>query len=161
MCEQDVIGAIERVSEIIRLGNDLDEHDTRRQVIDPVLRALGWEPRYGSGNQGRDCITEFYPYKGSPLRADYAMFDPQGREVIIVEAKRLLEDTRDHYDQLDDYLEGGRRMLGVLTNGEYWNISRLDARGCLTEDRPLGLLSRSPDENALRLCGALSKGNWH
>lgn len=161
MCEQDVIAAIELVSEIIRLGDDLDERDTRRQVIDPVLRALGWEPRYGSGNQDRDCITEFYPYGDSSLRADYAMFDPDGREVIIVEAKRIREHTQDHYDQLDDYLDGGRQMLGVLTNGEYWNISRLDARGRLTEDRPIGLLSRSPAESARRLCEALSKGNWH
>ena len=161
MSEERVVGAIQRVLPVIETGQDLSENDTRRKIIDPILRSLGWEPGYGRGNRRRDCITEYYPYEDSDVRADYAMFESNGREVIIVEAKRLLEDTRDHYAQLDHYMQGGKDLVGVLTNGEFWNICYLDRRGRLTEDRPVGLASRSPSESAGRLFRALAKSNWH
>ena len=94
-------------------------------------------------------------------RADYMMFGSNRREVIIVEAKRLLEPTRGHYAQLADYMEGGRDLVGVLTDGEFWNICYLDRRGNPREDRPIGLASRSPSESARRLFQALAKSNWH
>ena len=161
MSEARVLSAIERVLPVIETGGDLTENDTKKKIIDPILRSLGWEPGYGPGNQHRDCITEYYPYEDSDLRADYAMFDRSGREVIIIEAKRLLKDTRDHYAQLDDYMQDGSDLVGALTNGEFWNICYLDRRGRLTEDKPIGLASRPPSESARRLFQALAKSNWH
>ena len=161
MSERDVENAIKRVLPVIKAGHDLSEDETRKKLIDPVLRSLGWRPGYGRNNQDRHCITEYYPYEDSEVRADYAMFDRNGREVIIVEAKRLLKHTRDHYLQLADYMEGGRDLVGVLTNGEFWNICRLDRRGNPREDRPIGLASRSPSESARRLFQTLAKSNWH
>lgn len=161
MSERTVEHAVRRVLPLIAAGRDLSEDATRVRIIDPILRSLGWEPGYGPGNQHRDCITEYYPYEDDGVRADYAMFDRGGREVIIVEAKRLLEHTQDHYAQLADYMQEGRHLLGVLTNGEFWNICRLDSRGRLSEESPIGLASRQPCESARRLFQALAKSNWH
>lgn len=161
MSEWRVENAIKRVLPVIRERQDLSEGETRRKIIDPVLRSLGWEPGYGSGNQHKHCITEYYPYEHGGLRADYAMFSSNDIEVIIIEAKRLLEHTRDYYAQLDEYMEGGEALVGVLTNGEFWNICRLDRFGMISEERPIGLASRPPSESARRLFRALSKSNWH
>ena len=161
MSEQTVMRAIARVLPVIETGGDLSEDDTKRMIIDPILRSLGWKPGYRHGNQHRDCITEYYPYEESAVRADYAMLDPNGREVIIIEAKRLLEHTRNHYAQLANYMQGGNDLVGVLTNGEFWNICYLDRRGKPLEDKPIGLNSREPSESARRLFKALAKSRWH
>lgn len=161
MSEGTVEHAIRRVLPLIEAGNDLSENETREWIIDPILRSLGWEPGYGQGNQHMDCITEYYPYEDDGVRADYAMFDRGVHEVIIVEAKRLLEDTRAYYAQLADYMQEGRDLVGVLTNGEFWNICRLDSGGRPSEENPIGLASRPPYESALRLSQALAKSNWH
>ena len=85
------------------------------------------------------------------------MFDRRDRARIFVEAKRLSEDTLDHYEQLARYAEGATELVLVLTNGEYWNVCGVDRNGEWWEENPIGLLSRPVAESARRLCKLLSK----
>ena len=140
-------------------NTDPREDRTRRELIDPVLKALGWPVNYGQ--QGRSnrkpCITEYYPYEGFADRVDYAMFDEDGKETIIIEAKRFLEHTRDHYLQLADYCDDARNMKAVLTNGEYWNIVVFDQRGNFSEEKPISLMWPNSRETVDRLYNILSR----
>ena len=85
------------------------------------------------------------------------MFDEDGREAIIVEAKRFWENTRDHYPQLEEYCEGAKNIKAVLTNGRYWNVVIFDRFGSGYEEKPLGLVWDAPQETAQRLYDLLSR----
>jgi hypothetical protein len=97
MSVRDLQDSIKKAQRIIQEWDDNNrdprEDETRRELIDPVLMALGWPVKYGRGNR-KPCITEYYPYKGSGLRVDYAMFDDGDNEAILVEAKRFSEHTK-------------------------------------------------------------------
>ena len=137
--------------------SDPTEHETRRSLIDPVLKALGWSVQYGRGNNRGPCITEYFPYEDESLRADYAMFSDDGEEAIIIEAKRFVYDTRDHYHQLEDYCLEAHGIRAALTNGEYWNILVFDQNGIAHEEKPIGLLWRDQRETTQRLYDLLSR----
>lgn len=139
-------------------GNNSDprEDETRRELVDPVLKALGWPVRYRQRNR-KPCITEYFPYEGSGLRVDYAMFDDDGKETIIIEAKRFLEDTQDHYFQLANYCDEARNIKAVLTNGEYWNVVIFNQRGQFYEENPIGLMWHNNKETVERLYDLLSR----
>ena len=97
MSVRDLQDSIKKAQRIIQEWDDNNrdprEDETRRELIDPVLMALGWPVKYGRGNR-KPCITEYYPYEGSGLRVDYAMFDDGDNEAILVEAKRFSEHTK-------------------------------------------------------------------
>ena len=103
------------------------ETSTRYIVIDPILRSLGWD----LGNPSH-CVVEYdtRPRNGRNDSAknrfvDYALLGPVGSPVLVVEAKRIDRHTRDemYQGQISDYVKSVRTArVGVLTNGEYWNI---------------------------------------
>lgn len=161
MTQGRVENAIRKVLPFIRAGQDLSEDETRENIIDPVLRSLGWEPGYGYGNQDEHCTTEYYPYEHQDLSVDYAMFARNGQKAIIIEAEKLLENTEGHCVQLTKYTDGDENPVGVLTNGAFWNICRLDRHGRPSEEKLVSLASRPASESAERLFQALSKSNWH
>lgn len=162
MYVEAVEDAIRRVLPVIEAGWRQGEPDTRLEIIDPILRSLGWYPGYGDDEPDPYCITEYYPYADRCIHADYAMFDPFDQFVLAVEAKKLREHTQNHYSQLEKYMAaGGLDMVGVLTNGQFWNICYLGAARRLREELPIGLSSRPPAESARRLFQALARSNWH
>ena len=135
-----------------------NEEDTRELLIDPVIRALGWDPVDGAYPGPGVCLKEDFPFENTEERIDYAMFDQQSRECILVEAKRVSEHTRNHYQQLARYARDASRCKAVLTNGEWWNIitirSGIDDSH---EERPIGLLREGPREAAQLLSKHLSR----
>ena len=89
------------------------------------------------------------------------MFTETGAPTIIVEAKRLFEDTRDWEDDALFYVElaDAESITAVLTNGEYWQIFQVDEFGEFsTDENPIGLLweGATAAEQAQRLYDALS-----
>lgn len=91
------------------IGN---ETATRYALIDPLLRALGWdtsdpaivEPEYQSGSG----------------RADYVLKGADGDPSIIVEAKRLGRSVGDGITQSITYcIERGVKYF-VVTDGDHW-----------------------------------------
>ena len=180
MSIQEVRAAIIRVQSHIQQfdpgpGRALDLHapannhetSTRYLIIDPVLRALGWDL-----SDPQDCIVEYKVSAGSQRAVDYALMDDAGRPVILVEAKRIdgYSDDFENLEQIYGYmLEVETAKVIVSTNGQYWDIGirderhpRNDRRGWVTEDeRPLGLHWRDPEETAERLHRRLDRSRHH
>ena len=129
------------------------ETSTRYMVIDPVLRALGWDL-----SNPEECVVE---YQVKSRRADYVLKDTDRRPVIVIEAKRIDVDSEDDLalDQMERYLQDiPTAIRAVVTNGQYWNIFKREGNGWKAESRhPLGVHYRKTGENAQRLWDALSK----
>ena len=90
MSLKDVEGAIRHGRKIVKTHSDLaklPEYCTRYAIIDPIVRALGWETY-----NPEECVVE-YPCKRrkkrNPSRVDYALLSRKGDPVILIEAKRL------------------------------------------------------------------------
>ena len=145
---QDIEKAIELIRHRVRENREYfesREERTRHGLIDPMLRALGWDL-----SDPAQVKVEYDPFAdkrdGKRLYPDYAFFrdGPNGNEmpVMIVEAKVITRgdirsflkelegtlsdfDAKD-YEQLENYTP--RRMkegYQVLTNGSYWDIYSL------------------------------------
>ena len=136
---------------------------TRYVIIDPVLRALGWDP-----SNPAQCVVEYQTPRGG--RADYALLDRQRKPAVLVEAKRVGGRTDDdaNQEQVEKYARevGGIRAVAI-TNGEYWDIfhkvdeaPEWDDEGEWEHEggeRPLGLMWHDVKENAKRLHDALAR----
>ena len=142
------------------------ETSTRYLIIDPILRALGWDL---SGP--KDCVVEYKVSAGSQRAVDYVLLDDGGSPVILVEAKRIdgYSDDPENLDQIYNYtVEVETAKVIVSTNGQYWDIGvrneeypRDDRRGWVVEDeRPLGLHWRNPEETANRLFHHLDRSRY-
>ena len=155
------------------------EMSTRYIVVDPVLRSLGWDLSDPS-----QCIVEYATAGGSGSlpRVDYALIGRDGCPVVLVEAKRLLLSGRmasneDHsrarkvkwdkaYYALCDYLNGvnvndvDAVKVGVLTNGQEWEIISATDEEWVFDDKPLCLGSRWVRANARRLIQCLGREHY-
>jgi predicted type IV restriction endonuclease len=104
---------------------DSNEMSTRYVLIDPIIRALGWD----TGDLYH-CVVEF---KKSG-QADYALFDTEGDLAVIIESKntgyRNLNLLRNNPEapeqQLAQYVDQSTAKAGVLTNGLIWRLYDLD-----------------------------------
>ena len=111
------------------------EFHTRYGVIDPIIRALGWDTA-----DPKECHPE-YPRPYQEGRVDYALFGTPDVESIgnnsippdvVIESKALREPIDDDVPQLQRYVEADPRMrtgVAVLTNGNEWWIYDLTKRG--------------------------------
>ncbi len=95
-------------------GNTLSELQTRYELIDPLLRELGWDTA-----DPEQVVVE---YSLGKKRADYALHK-NGSPVMIVEAKAASASLEDAPNQAFDY---SRRSIGAryfaVTNGVRWEI---------------------------------------
>lgn len=94
------------------------ETRTRDDLINPLLRALGWE--------GPSVITSEYSITRGfrPKRADYALHEPDQTKnpIAFIEAKRMNTDlTEDHLQQALGYARSRKSVKYIgLTNGDRW-----------------------------------------
>ncbi len=135
------------------------ETSTRYIVIDPILRALGWDL-----SDPAECIVEYAVARRAhymATRVDYVLKDATGEPAIVIEAKRIdvVSDDERALDQMDRYLQDiPTARVAVVTNGQYWDIAKREGNGWKAESRyPLGLHYEKTGENAQRLWDALSK----
>ena len=101
---------------ILTHGTDLRQHEsrTRSALIDPVLRALGWDV-----SDPNVVIPEFKVDTGRP---DYALLGGDRKPVAFLEAKRLGTDLAQHQNQMLNYCNGEGIKYGGLTNGDQWRL---------------------------------------
>ena len=134
------------------------EMSTRYILIDPILKALGWNL-----SDPLQCVVENFTNSGKP---DYTLYNRRGRPRIVIEAKRICEDTRyeGHNKQLLKYAQEYQALYAaVLTNGRYWDIYFFDGQEIQREfgdrgrERPLGIGWREPTDTAGRLADHLSR----
>ena len=115
-----LLDAIEAVKgRITEHGTSLRENETRTRValIDPILRALGWDV-----SDPKLVAPEFTVGAG---RADYALLGANGAALVAVEAKRLNESLVSHRQQMVNYAN----MEGIghagLTDGNNWEVYKV------------------------------------
>ena len=150
------------------------EMSTRYIVVDPVLRSLGWDLSDLS-----QCVVEYATadHPGNVPRVDYALLGRDGSPVVLVEAKRIelsarMASNETHrrereadWDQargtLCDYLNGVRTAeVGVITNGQEWEIFSATDEEWVLDDKLLCLGSRWVRANARRLLQRLGRERY-
>lgn len=135
------------------------ETSTRYIVIDPILRALGWDL-----SNPDECVVEYEVARSGnhpATRVDYVLKCGTGQPAIVIEAKRIDVESDDEgaLVQMERYLQDiPTAMIAVVTNGQYWEIVKREGNGWkAVANRPLGIHYVKTDENAHRLWEALSK----
>lgn len=93
-----------------------DETTTRYILIDPILRALGWDV-----STLADVEVEYHTLASK--KVDYALLSSDRAPLVLVEAKRLHQPhVSKNLSQLLMYcVEAGVRY-GVLTDGNEWQM---------------------------------------
>ena len=124
--------------------NTWREDQTRYAIIDPIIRALGWNTA-----DPKECSIEHFlrNAQGDGGWADYALFlecdihaivEGTVPPTVLIEAKSLRTPLDAHVEQLAWYVDAANMKKGVsvLTNGNEWWI--YDA-GSLASRCPLPL----------------------
>ena len=173
-CESTLLEVIEDRKKLIRTlkrnGHEVNwnEHQTRYTLLDPILRALGWDlsdprqVRIEASNSNRE-------------RADYLLYDQQSNLKVVVEAKRVstgdidatleyegvagedlewMEWSKKELTQIENYWKNYRPEIVVLSSGIFWDIYELpNGRGKIERKRIkyFNLLSQPPTDYLAKL----------
>lgn len=113
----------------------VDEAQTRREIINPMLEAAGFTPGVN--------LREEFPVGG--LRIDYVLLDSVGVPIAVIEAKkahRTIDDGRQQAAAYADAIEAeyGRTPLIFYTNGyevRFWDRDTSLPGGGGYESRPI------------------------
>ena len=163
MALKDVEGAIRHGRKIVKTHSelrDLPEYCTRYAIVDPIIRALGWET-YNPD----ECVVE-YPCKKrrkrNPSRVDYALLSREGHPVILIEAKRLDNISGTHVRTLAEYAKAVKPEVCVLTDGQRWHIYDVMKKGWFKNKRvdTIDICERGISQMARNLNEWLSKREW-
>ena len=115
---------------------------TRYALIDPLLRALGWNTADPS-----QVLVEFRSGRGS---ADYALLGSDGRPDVIIEAKRLGSRLEDAVEQVINYCTREGYEFFAVTDGQHWELYETRRRGDIEEKLVVRLdLSDTPSSTCL------------
>ena len=143
MSVENVEQAIRHCRRVIGEWEDINmngwrEDQTRYAIIDPILRALGWDAA-----DPKECMVEYGRGSG---RVDYAIFGEdaemeaigkaEATPLIVIEAKPVDADLTEVPDQLAGYVNAEPAMqygAGVVTNGRLWMIFDLEAEGAFED----------------------------
>ena len=106
-----------------------NEIRTRIVLIDPVLKALGWDV-----SNLEDVEVEFVT---GNRRVDYALLGKNGRPIVLIEAKRLDEDLNSNRTQMLTYCTEIGVRYGVLTDGNCWDLYNLWKEAPIDDRRDL------------------------
>ena len=103
------------------LSGNYNETQLRREFIDPMFKALGWDidNEQGFAEAYKDVVHEdAIKVEGSPKAPDYG-FRIGGTRKFFLEAKRPSENVkqnREHAYQLKRYCWSAKLPLSILTN---------------------------------------------
>ncbi len=140
MLLDDLTGTLELLRERIQShGDGLRESETRTRMalVDPLLRALGWDVSNPA------VVTP--EYRVSAGSADYALLHPTGKPAATVEAKKLGVSLPSHQMQMLNYANASGIDFAALTDGDHWELYDVFRRSELAERRMLDVsISRGP-----------------
>lgn len=101
------------------------EAETRAYLIDRMLADEGWD--VGKGTTDTEEVKKEYPVSHQPTesgvgKADYVLFDDNGKPLAVIEAKRTSEDPQKGRTQAKLYADGlerqhAQRPIIFYTNG--------------------------------------------
>ena len=131
---------------LIRLKEKINEHKetyyrneaaVRRQLIDPILDALGWSTddpslvRHNEATEDRDI-------------PDYSLMRNKKVETYV-EAKNLSSNIIDHLPQLARYCINNGKEFGIITNGNDWLLIKTFEKDTKPKDRIIWQISLAKD----------------
>lgn len=110
---------------LLKSSFDLNEAETRKQLIDAELRSCGWEVSLGSENT--EQVSKEYEVADQPTVSgqgfcDYVLWDDNGKPLAVIEAKRTRKDANAGREQAKIYADAlakqtGQRPVIFYTNG--------------------------------------------
>lgn len=120
----ELTGYAERSADLIEESPQMDEENTKRKIVEPLVDCLGWDIL------SSDVELEYSVQMGAGTKkVDYAL-KLEERPVVFVEAKgcdTTLEES--HENQLKSYMRQVGVDWGLLTNGRQFEIFRRDVSG--------------------------------
>jgi len=118
---------VERITKFRSLYEQ-NEMAVRNQIINPILKSLGWNPENPEEVQPNVSTEEGIP--------DYSLVK-NGKKILFVEAKKLGVDIeqREVIRQLAKYSFSEGTKYGVLTNGAVWVLIRSFEEGTTLTER--------------------------
>ncbi len=126
---------------------DLQSNETRTRLalIDPLLRALGWD------TEDPALVVPEHPF--GKIRADYALMNADGKPAAVIEAKKLGEPLKDHRDQMLNYANSSGIRYACLTDGDRWELYEVFVAKPIDERRILqvSIATDAAYEAALKL----------
>ena len=153
----DLKDALEIVMEKIKKFRSLYEQNemaVRDQIVNPVLRVLGWNPENPEEVQPNVPTDEGVP--------DYSLIK-DGKKILFVEAKKLSVDVeqKDVIRQLAKYSFSEGTKYGVLANGAVWVLIRSFEEGTTLIERVVWKTDLENEEPSavLRKITTISKTN--
>lgn len=148
---------IEKILERIKKHRSYYEQNemaVREQIINPILRELGWNIENPDEVQPNVSIEEGIP--------DYTLFK-NGKIVLFVEAKKLSVDVeqKEVISQLAKYSFGEGTKYGVVTNGTIWVLFRSFEEGTTLIERIVWKVDIENENltSVIRKLSAISKTN--
>lgn len=102
-----------------------NEQRTRLSLVDPVLKALGWDPQDPSLVKVEFSVRQ----RNRNAKADYALLDSKQKPIAFVEAKRLGTDLGLAQDQLFEYGAGESVPYAIATDGTDWAVYKRERQG--------------------------------
>ena len=141
-----------------------NETSTRYILIDPVLKALGWDIY----NMDQCAVEWPMPFDNPKGRADYVLGNSKNQTVIVIEAKSIKVSVggnpRSFENKLSGYTRGMETGVAVLTNGLIWRLYELGPGRTSLRNRPTATVDiRNDDEltkSARMLHRWLNKRRW-
>ena len=131
-----------------------NEMAVRSQIIEPILRGLGWNTENPEEVQPNVSTEEGIP--------DYSLLKSD-KKVLFIEAKKLSVDIeqREVIRQLAKYCFGEGMKYGVLTNGAIWILFRAFQEGTTMSERIVWKTDIESDEltASVRRLNTISKDN--
>ena len=167
--QEAIEGVIATIAEWDGIGGQLREDQTRYAIVDPILRALGWDTA-----DPKVCHPEWRA-ENSKGRVDYALFPrstvydfAHGEAVpaVIIECKSFRAELwEDHGHQLQAYVDAEPRMtegMAVLTSGDKWLFYLLGdgRRLCDIEPYAVDLTHYDPKFIAKKFDELMGRRNW-
>jgi hypothetical protein len=147
---------LERVIERMKKYRSLYEQNemaVRDQIVNPILRSLGWNPENPEEVQPNVSTEEGVP--------DYSLI--KNGKVLFIEAKKLSVDIeqREVIRQLAKYCFGEGMKYGVLTNGAIWILFRAFQEGTTMSERIVWKTDIESDEltATMRRLSTVAKAN--
>jgi hypothetical protein len=148
---------LEMVLERMKKYRDLyekSEESVRYQIVNPILKELGWNPENPEWVQLNITTEEGVP--------DYSLLKNEKR-VLFIEAKKLLVDVEEKeiIRKLGQYCFGEGMKYGVLSNGAIWILFRAFQEGTTMAERLVWKVDLENDDitASIRRLTTISKDN--
>lgn len=136
MEREELEGYVDQSQSLLAASPQMNEQNTRRKIIEPLLELLGWDML------STDVELEYSVQMGvGTKKVDYALM-LEDTPVVFVEAKGADTDiASNHRDQLTSYMRQTGVDWGILTNGKKFDLYKRKQDGQRPDEISLGTIS--------------------